>query len=204
MGLARRAMAEDSLVTQNLRLVTPIAYRISRAVPRPIELNDLISHGMLGLVKGAASYDPDRGPLRPWLRHQIRFAIYDYVRAEFPYAAGRRRLVGDVRAPATEARGRGAGTRMLAALEQALSTLSRRERQLIDLVYRDNLSFRAIGRRHLLNPFGPVPLDRRRWRGAPRSTGGPGTVARELARTLTKLRVVMAAAIAAEEARRAA
>lgn len=62
-ALARRARAGDKqafdhLVMHNIRLVYSVARRYS---PGPLPLDDLVQEGMLGLIRAAEKFDPDRG-----------------------------------------------------------------------------------------------------------------------------------------------
>lgn len=74
--------ARDTLITSNLRLVWNIAkrYRSTSAHEQGLDLNDLIQHGNLGLLRAAEKFDARRGfrfttYASYWIEQSIRRAI---------------------------------------------------------------------------------------------------------------------------------
>ena len=83
----------EELVHANLGLVYTIAHRIGRTrTLRVLSIDDLIGHGMEGLVRAARSYDPHQGtPFASWAIVKIGGAIRDALREiEDPLARSQR------------------------------------------------------------------------------------------------------------------
>jgi RNA polymerase sigma factor for flagellar operon FliA len=82
--IASRAAAIDesnSLVLAHLGLVKALASRLAHRVPSHIELSELISVGMMGLVEAARRYEPSRGvPFDAFARRRIQGAMVDALR----------------------------------------------------------------------------------------------------------------------------
>ncbi|HEX5215032.1 MAG TPA: RNA polymerase sigma factor FliA [Vicinamibacterales bacterium] len=86
---ASRAMAapsiavdeSNSLVLKHLGLVKALASRLAHRVPSHIELSELISVGMMGLVEASRRYEPSRGvPFDAFARRRIHGAMVDALR----------------------------------------------------------------------------------------------------------------------------
>lgn len=70
------AEARATLVRHNLRLVVAIAKRFQRAADDRLSLEDLVSHGTLGLMEGIDRFDPRKaGKLSTYVTWWIRQAI---------------------------------------------------------------------------------------------------------------------------------
>lgn len=68
--------ARATLVRHNLRLVVAIAKRYQRAAGEHLSLEDLVSHGTLGLMEGIDRFDPRKaGKLSTYVTWWIRQAI---------------------------------------------------------------------------------------------------------------------------------
>jgi RNA polymerase sigma factor for flagellar operon FliA len=116
------------LAAGHLHLVRPIALRIWRSIGRRVDIDDLIGHGVDGLVQAAARYDARRGAsFATFAAHRIRGAIYDAVRAECRLAALRHELRAArfIERPADDAR----------TVSAALAVLDERGRRLIHEIY---------------------------------------------------------------------
>ncbi len=71
----------NRLVTENVGLVKAMAYRLMRRVPAHIELSDLISVGVLGLLEAAERYRPSVGvPFDAFARRRLQGAMLDSLR----------------------------------------------------------------------------------------------------------------------------
>ncbi len=71
----------DALILEHLPQVNWIALRIQEKLPPGIELDDLISAGVVGLVSAIDNYDPSRGAsLKTYAEYKIRGAILDSIR----------------------------------------------------------------------------------------------------------------------------
>lgn len=83
-GHRERVVARrDSLVEANLRLVPPIAHRISLGLPPSFDIEDLIAVGNLGLLHAATRYRPKQHggtPFAAFARPRIRGAMLDSIR----------------------------------------------------------------------------------------------------------------------------
>lgn len=72
----------DRMVTEHLPLVRHVARRIHMRLPRHVEMDDLISAGVLGLLDASAKYRPDRKvAFSSYAQFRIRGAIIDSLRA---------------------------------------------------------------------------------------------------------------------------
>src|SRR5687768_3456304 len=70
----------DQLIEQGQALVRSLAFSVSRNIPVPADLDDLISYGQIGLAEAAREYDPSHGAqFTTFAYYRIRGAIYDGV-----------------------------------------------------------------------------------------------------------------------------
>ncbi len=79
---AEKASEErEELILQHLPQVNWIAARIHEKLPPAVELDDLISAGIIGLLAAIDNFDPSRNAtLRTYAEHRIRGAILDSIR----------------------------------------------------------------------------------------------------------------------------
>lgn len=71
----------EALILEHLPQVNWIATRLHEKLPAGIELDDLISAGVIGLVSAVDNYDPSYGAsLRTYAEYKIRGAILDSIR----------------------------------------------------------------------------------------------------------------------------
>lgn len=186
--------ARDRLAADHVQLVAPIARRILAKLPKAFELEDLKSAGVIGLLEAAATYDAAKGPFTAWARCKIRAAIVASVRGNAYEYAQRRSDLPASEPPADvplEYEDPPADP-LLELLPEAMKTLTPRERMLLEMVYKQELTLRAIGRGHLLGPPLVVKSGRR---GAPVTVGSFHTVVREYDHALAKLRTALLAMI---------
>lgn len=75
--------ARQAFITKHMSLVRAIARSMCSRFPAHVELDDVMSHGMLGLIHAADRYEAARGvPFEQFARTRIRGAIVDGLRAE--------------------------------------------------------------------------------------------------------------------------
>jgi RNA polymerase sigma factor FliA len=79
---ADKALEErEELILQHLAQVNFIAARIHEKLPPAVELDDLVSAGIVGLLAAIDNFDPSRNAsLRTYAEHRIRGAILDSIR----------------------------------------------------------------------------------------------------------------------------
>ena len=78
---ATESISVDDLVTQELSQVYYIASRIRERLPQHVELEDLVSAGVVGLLEAARSFDSTMNvQFRTFAKFRIRGAIYDSLR----------------------------------------------------------------------------------------------------------------------------
>ncbi|WP_062287232.1 FliA/WhiG family RNA polymerase sigma factor [Demequina phytophila] len=77
-----RAAARDALITHYAPLVTQVATRVIAKLPDTVELADLVSYGMFGLIDAVERFEPARGfKFETYASTRIRGAIIDELRA---------------------------------------------------------------------------------------------------------------------------
>jgi RNA polymerase sigma factor for flagellar operon FliA len=73
---------QNELIIEHLALVKYHAYRFASQLPPNVEINDLISAGVLGLIDAAGKFDPSRGvQFKTYADVRIRGAMIDGLRA---------------------------------------------------------------------------------------------------------------------------
>lgn len=73
---------QQSQVLDHYPMVRAMAYRIHQRLPRQVEVDDLISAGVIGLIAACERFDPSRSvPFDTYARHRVRGAIVDALRA---------------------------------------------------------------------------------------------------------------------------
>ncbi len=77
----RTSEERDELILEHLPQVNWIANRIHEKLPPSVELDDLISAGVVGLLAAVDNFDPGRNTtLRTYAEYKIRGAILDSIR----------------------------------------------------------------------------------------------------------------------------
>src|SRR5947207_7660889 len=72
---------KEELIIENLQLVKFLAQRFSSRLPVSVEVDDLISAGVMGLMDAADKFQPERGiKFSTYARQRISGAILDYLR----------------------------------------------------------------------------------------------------------------------------
>ncbi len=73
---------QQDIVLANYSMVEAVARSIHSRLPPSVQLDDLVSVGVLGLMESLDRYDASRGvPLETFARHRVRGAILDALRA---------------------------------------------------------------------------------------------------------------------------
>ncbi|UCG61018.1 MAG: FliA/WhiG family RNA polymerase sigma factor [Candidatus Zixiibacteriota bacterium] len=74
--------ARKALLSKYIPLVRNVATRMAMGFPRSVELSDLVSTGVIGLIEAFSNFDPDRGvKFETYAVPRIRGAILDELRA---------------------------------------------------------------------------------------------------------------------------
>lgn len=74
-------MSAERLMDEHVQLVRRIVYGMAKALPRHVDLDDLVGAGLLGLHQAAATFDPSRGvPFAAYAQQRIRGAVVDSLR----------------------------------------------------------------------------------------------------------------------------
>ena len=77
----RGVAACNQLVLEHVGLVKALASRLAQRVPSHIELNELVSVGLMGLVEAARRYQPSLGvPFDAFARRRVHGAMVDSLR----------------------------------------------------------------------------------------------------------------------------
>lgn len=91
---ARPAHERDALILEHLPQVTWIATRIHEKLPPNVQLDDLISAGIVGLLAAVDNFDPShKASLRTYAEYKIRGAILDSIRGLDGIPSHRRKYV---------------------------------------------------------------------------------------------------------------
>lgn len=79
---AQQRAARDRLITHYAPLVTQVASRMIGRLPETVELADLVSYGMFGLIDAVEKFEVERGfKFETYASTRIRGAIIDELRA---------------------------------------------------------------------------------------------------------------------------
>jgi len=79
-AVAAGTVDRDALLRDHAKLVKKVAYRIVSRLPESVDVEDLISAGMVGLLTAADRFDPSRGPFEAFAEWRIKGAILDELR----------------------------------------------------------------------------------------------------------------------------
>src|SRR5262249_17351457 len=72
----------NSLVLENLPIVSMVVQRLAPKLPRSIDRDDVRSAGILGLIDAATRFDPMRSVrFRTYAEVRVRGAVLDYLRS---------------------------------------------------------------------------------------------------------------------------
>jgi len=99
--------ARDRLVMEHVSLVKTLAQRLAQRLPSQVEVSDLVSVGVLGLIDAASRYKPTLGvPFDAFARRRVQGAMLDSLRDLDWAPRSLRRLRRDVDAAIAAARRR--------------------------------------------------------------------------------------------------
>ena len=74
-------MDRDQLVIAHVGLVKAMAHRLAQRLPSQVEMTDLISVGVMGLIDAAGRYKPSTGvPFDAFARRRVQGAMLDALR----------------------------------------------------------------------------------------------------------------------------
>jgi RNA polymerase sigma factor for flagellar operon FliA len=74
-------LGREQLILEHLPQIKYIAHRISTKLPAHVELNDLVSAGVLGLLDAVEKFDPSRGvKFKTYAELRVKGAILDSLR----------------------------------------------------------------------------------------------------------------------------
>lgn len=77
----QKGTSRDALILEHLPQIKYIAHRISAKLPAHVELNDLVSAGVLGLLDAVEKFDPTRGvKFKTYAELRVKGAILDSLR----------------------------------------------------------------------------------------------------------------------------
>lgn len=97
--LARSPEERDELILEHLSQVNWIAARIHEKLPPSVELDDLISAGIIGLMAAVDNFDPSQNAsLKTYAEYKIRGAILDSIRGLDGIPTHKRKRVKQVQA----------------------------------------------------------------------------------------------------------
>jgi RNA polymerase sigma factor for flagellar operon FliA len=86
------------LVTQYIHCVDKVARRLARKLPRHVDVDDLRSAGMLGLIEAAERFDATRGEkFETFAEFRIRGAMLDDLRSRDSLSRDMRRVCSELR-----------------------------------------------------------------------------------------------------------
>jgi len=137
----------NDLVEQHYDLVKVIARGIQRHLPPSFELDDLIQNGVVGLIHAAERFDPTVGLVfETFARHRVRGAILDSVRrreyTENTHDELPEQMVAVEQDPIEE---RLTLQQQAERVSAAVAELPHRERKIVEMRYRQEVSMVNIG-----------------------------------------------------------
>jgi len=92
--VSSEARERERLILAHLPQVRLLAARMQRRCPRHVEMDDLVSAGVVGLIQAVDRYKPERHcQVNTFAEQRIRGAILDYLRKLDPVPRSVRRFV---------------------------------------------------------------------------------------------------------------
>src|SRR4051812_14191438 len=99
--LSRKALADRrrEYAAKFFPYIEKVARRLARRLPAHVEIDDLISSGVIGLMEAAERFDPERvDRFEAFAEFRIRGAMLDYLRSGDTLSRDMRRLSDELRA----------------------------------------------------------------------------------------------------------
>lgn len=91
---ATQREARERIILEHMQLVRRIAHWFAGFIPRWIDPADLVSAGVIGLIKAVDRFDAERGvAFETFASHYIRGAIQDHLRSQDPLSYSARSKV---------------------------------------------------------------------------------------------------------------
>jgi RNA polymerase sigma factor for flagellar operon FliA len=88
------ALDREQLILMHLPQVRLLATRLHHRCPNQVDLDDLLSAGVVGLIQAVDRFKPERGyKLKTLAEHRIRGAMLDYLRKLDPLPRSVRRFI---------------------------------------------------------------------------------------------------------------
>ena len=101
-AVGRRAR-RDALTVAHVQLVDKVARRLARKLPRHVDIDELKSAGMIGLMEAAERFDPNRNEkFEAFATFRIRGAMLDDLRSRDSLSRDMRRICSELRDAAAE------------------------------------------------------------------------------------------------------
>ena len=130
-------------IEQLLPFVYWMAWRLAKALPSHVEVDDLIQEGVLGLMQALAKFDPRQNvTVTSYVGYRVRGAMIDSLRA-MDAVLGRSEELTGYEKPAEE----NESTKETAILADAIEQLPERGRRVLSLYYYGELRMKDIGAR---------------------------------------------------------
>jgi RNA polymerase sigma factor for flagellar operon FliA len=78
----RDPVGREQLILQHIPLVHHVIGRLAIGLPSVVDREDLVAHGVVGLIQAIDRFDPSQGvPFAAWASIRIRGAVLDAIRA---------------------------------------------------------------------------------------------------------------------------
>ena len=75
-------LPRDEIIRQYAKVATSVAYKLIKRLPASVELDDLVSAGILGLIDAIDKYDPEKSDnFKKYAEIRIRGAMLDELRS---------------------------------------------------------------------------------------------------------------------------
>ena len=147
----------DQLVIEHVGLVKAMASRLASRLPSQVELSDLVSVGMIGLIDAASRFKPSLGvPFSAFARRRIHGAMLDSLRALDWAPRAMRKLRRDVDSALANLRCSLGREPEAADMAQALGVSETEYERMLDTL---KSSERAIICQHAVDEDGRTALD---------------------------------------------
>ncbi len=75
-------LKKQEIINSSLPFIRYTAYRLSRRLPPPLSVSDLVSVGVVGLLDALTRYTEGRVKMKTFLEYRIRGAMLDELRAQ--------------------------------------------------------------------------------------------------------------------------